>query len=275
VGEELEYWYNRGYREFNVEDDNFNLNKERVYAICDEIEQRHLNGVVIRCSNGLRADRVDRDILQRMYDVGFRYLAFGVDAGNDRMLEIVKKGETMADIENGIRIACDLGFSIKLFFVIGNPTETTEDVEDMVRLCEKYPIQEVHFNNVVPYPGTELFNWIEEKNYFLRPPNEYLNNASFWEKVPIFETPQLPEGERIRLTEYLEKKRDEVHRKAVKRIFSNHRLIGGLASFMVANGFLERFYYQSRFWRKIIEFFRYRLTASGDSNKNCSENIPS
>jgi radical SAM superfamily enzyme YgiQ (UPF0313 family) len=262
VGEEIEYWYRKGYREFNIEDDNFNLIKDRVYAICDEIEKRQLKEITLRCSNGLRADRVDRDVLTRMHEVGFKYLAFGVDAGNDRMLEVVRKGETMADIENGISIACELGYSIKLFFVIGNPTETTEDVEDMVRLCRKYPIQEVHFNNVVPYPGTELYNWIEEHDYFLRQPDEYLNNASFWESVPIFQTPELPEAERVRLTGYLHKVRDELHREAVSRIFRKRRLIGRLASMIVANGLFERFYYRSRFWRKIIEFFRYKLTSS-------------
>ena len=259
VGEELEYWYTKGYRAFNIEDDNFNLIQERVYAICDEIERRQLRGLVLRCSNGIRADRVDRDMLKRMHDVGFKYLAFGVDAGNDRMLEVVKKGEKMEDIENGIRNACELGYIIKLFFIIGNPTETTEDVEDMVRLCRKYPIQEAHFNNVIPYPGTELYEWVKKNNYFLRQPDEYLNNASFWEKEPIFETPELPEAERVRLTGYLHEVRDEIHREAIYRIFGGNRLIGKLASLIIMNSFLERFYYQSRFWRKITEYFRYKL----------------
>ncbi len=260
VGDELEYWYRLDYRKFNIEDDNFNLIKGRVYAICDEIERRQLQGLILRCSNGIRADRVDRDILTRMREVGFQYLAFGVDAGNNRMLKVVKKGETMEDIEDGIRNACELGYSIKLFFVIGNPSETSEDVEDMVKLCRKYPIQEVHFNNVVPYPGTELYDWIKENNYFLRQPDEYLNNASFWEKRPIFQTPELPEAERIRLTKYLHEVRKEVHREAIRQIFRRHKVIGKLASRILSNSWIERFYYQSRFWRRIIEHFRYKLT---------------
>ncbi|UCB42528.1 MAG: radical SAM protein [Dehalococcoidales bacterium] len=261
VGAELEYWYRKGYRQFNIEDDNFNLIQQRVYAICDEIERRQLRGLVLRCSNGIRADRIDRDMLARMRKVGFKYLAFGVDAGNDRMLKVVKKSETMEDIENGIRNACELGYSIKLFFIIGCPTETPEDVEDMVRLSRKYPIQEVHFNNVVPYPGTELYDWIKDNDYFLRQPDEYLNNASFWEKVPIFETPEMPEAERIRLTKYLHEVRKEVHREAMRRILQRFGVIGTLASHILANSFLEQLYYKSRFWRKILEGFRYRLSS--------------
>lgn len=261
VGDELEYWYRKGYRKFNIEDDNFNLIQKRVYEICDEIERRQLQGLVLRCSNGIRADRVDRDILIRMREVGFQYIAFGVDAGNDRMLNVVKKGENMEDIEDAIRNACELGYSIKLFFIIGNPTETPDDVEDMVRLSRKYPIQEVHFNNVIPYPGTELYDWVEKNNYFLRRPDEFLNNASFWEKVPIFETPELPKAERVRLTKYLHEVRKEIHRDAIRRIFHRYRFIGKLASLLLADSFLERLYYKSRFWRKIVEGFRYRLSA--------------
>ena len=125
--------------------------------------------------------------------------------------------------------------------------------------CRKYPVQEAHFNNVIPYPGTELYEWVKKNNYFLRQPEEYLNNASFWEKRPIFETPELPEAERIRLTGYLHKVRDEIHREAIIRMFRGHRLIGRLAGLVVANGLFERFYYRSKYWRKVIEYFRYKL----------------
>jgi anaerobic magnesium-protoporphyrin IX monomethyl ester cyclase len=265
VADELEYWYRKGYRKFNFEDDNFNLLPKRVYAICDEIERRGLAHLELRCSNGIRADRVDRDMLARMREVGFRYVAFGVDAGNDRMLAVVKKGETMRDIEEGIRHACELGYGVKLFFVIGNPTETAEDVEDMVTLSRKYPIEEVHFNNVVPYPGTELFEWIKQHDYFLREPEEYLNNASFWEAKPIFQTPELPESERIRLTEYLHRVRQEIHRKTIRRMFGRLKLLGKLASLVLSNGRLEKLYYQSRFWRRIVERFRYKLAVGNSS----------
>ena len=262
VGDELEYWYQKGYRKFNIEDDNFNLIPRRVYAICDEIEQRKLRGLILRCSNGIRADRVDRAMLTRMREVGFAYLAFGVDAGNDRMLKVVKKAETMADIESAIANACQLGYTIKLFFIIGNPSEKPEDVEDMVKLSRKYPVQEVHFNNVVPYPGTELYDWIREHNCFLREPGEYLNNASFWEERPIFETPELPAAERIRLTGYLRKMRKEIHRRSIERMFRRYGPLARLASLLLSSTWFERFYYGSTFWRGLIERYRYRLVPS-------------
>ncbi len=264
VGDEIEYWYRRGYRQFNFDDDNFNMIRERVFKICDEIERRGLTGLFLRCSNGIRADRVDRDMLVRMREAGFHYIAFGADAGNNRMLEIVKKGETIEDIENAVRNACELGYDVKLLFVVGTPQEAWEDVEDKVRLSRKYPIQEVHFYNIIPYPGTELFDWIKENDYFLKPPSYYLNYVSALGNVPVFETPELPEAERIRLYKYLSKVRTEVHREAVRRILRRHKLIGKLAGPVLASSIVEGLFYQSRFCRRIIESFRYKL-AQGNS----------
>jgi len=263
VVDEMEYWYDRGYRQFNFDDDNFNMIRERVFAICDEIERRGLKGLFLRCSNGIRADRVDREMLARMRELGFRYIAFGVDAGNNKVLEIVKKGETMEAIEQAIKDSCELGYDVKLLFVVGTPYETREDVEDKVRLSRRYPIQEVHFYNTIPYPGTELYDWVQEHNYFLIRPEEYLNDVSCLTSVPVFETPELPREERLKLFRYLNGVRQQVHRDAVRRIFRNHTTLARLVAPILANSFMERLFYQSRAWRRLIEYFRRRLAQRG------------
>ena len=201
-------------------------------------------------------------MLARMREVGFKYIAFGVDGGNNRILQIVKKGETIETIEQAVKDACDLGYDVKLLFVVGTPYETREDVEDKVGLSRKYPIQEVHFYNTIPYPGTELYDWVEENNYFLREPEDYLNDVSCLTNVPVFETPELPRQERIAVLNYLGKVRKQVHRDAVLRTFRRRSVIGVLASYVLANSFVERLFYQSIFCRRMIESFRYRLATS-------------
>ncbi|MBI4304234.1 MAG: cobalamin B12-binding domain-containing protein, partial [Chloroflexi bacterium] len=203
VVDEIEYWYDKGYRQFNFDDDNFNMIRERVFGVCDEIERRGLKKLFLRCSNGIRADRVDREMLIRMREVGFHYIAFGVDAGNNKMLAVVKKGETIEAIESAVSKACELGYDVKLLFVVGTPQETREDVEDKVRLSRKHPVQEVHFYNTIPYPGTELYDYVKENNLFLRQPEDYLNDVSCLTAVPVFESPELPRSERIKLYKYL------------------------------------------------------------------------
>jgi anaerobic magnesium-protoporphyrin IX monomethyl ester cyclase len=258
VVDEIEYWYDKGRRQFNFDDDNFNFIKERVFQICDEIERRGLKHLFLRCSNGIRADRVNREMLARMYETGFRYIAFGVDGGNNRMLEIIKKGETIETIEQAIKESCDLGYGVKLLFVVGTPYETREDVEDKVRISERYPIEEVHFYNLIPTPGTELYDWVKDNNFFLKDPEQYLNDASGFSNDPVFETPELPRNERIELFRYLNKVRQQIHRNAIRRTFGRNKVLGFLASYLVVNSFFERLFYQSRYMRNVIETLRYR-----------------
>jgi radical SAM superfamily enzyme YgiQ (UPF0313 family) len=259
VVDEIEYWYARGKRQFNIDDDNFNLIRDRVFEICDEIERRGLKDLFIHCSNGIRADRVDREVLTRMWEVGFRSVAFGVDGGNNRILQIVKKGETMEDIEKGVKTACELGYDVKLLFVIGTPYETWEDVEDKVRLTRKYPIHDVHFYNTIPTPGTELYDWVQENNYFLKNPEEYLNDVSALVNEPVFETPELPAAKRRELHRYLAIVNKEVHRDSMRRKIRGPYIFRLLASYVLNDWLIEKFFHQSIFFHRLIDTFRYHL----------------
>jgi len=269
VVDEMEYWYSKGYRQFNFDDDNFNLIRERVFEICDEIERRKLKQLFLRCSNGIRADRADRDILARMKEIGFKYIAFGVDGGNNRILGIVKKGETIEQIEQAIKDSCDLGYDVKILFVVGTPGETTEDVEDKVRITKRYLIQEVHFYNIIPYPGTELYDWIKENNYFLKTPDDYLNDVSCLTNIPVFETPELQAKDRRKMFKYLNKVRSGVHGEAFLRMLGKSNLIARLASYILVNTFVEKLFYEKAFFRKIIDDFRYRSA----TRRACSESV--
>jgi len=202
VVEEFEYWYKAGYRDFSIADDNFTFYKDRVYEICDGLEKKGLRGLRISCGNGVRADKVDYDLLKRMKEVGFYYLAFGVEGGNDRILKNIKKGEKIETIRRAIKTACDLDYHVGLFFLVGSPHETMEDVKDSVRLAMEYPICEALFYNLVPFPNTELYEWVRENNHFVVQPEDYLNNASHWVNQPLFETPEFPYEERKKAYHY-------------------------------------------------------------------------
>jgi len=258
VADEIEYWYRRGFRQFNFDDDNFNYIRERVFKLCDEIEKRDLKRLYLKCSNGIRADRVDRDMLARMKEVGFKAIAFGADAGNDKMLKLVKKGESIKDIDNACRIACELGYETKILFVVGNPGETLEDIEDDVKLTKKYPFYDAHFYNIIPYPGTELFEWIKNHHYFLIEPDVYLNTVSDLANRPVFETPELPAETRKKVFRYLNKVKKDVHRNALKRILKKYGIFGKIGSLVLIYPLFERLFFQNVFFRNLVERFRYK-----------------
>lgn len=258
VVDEIEYWYKRGFRVFNYDDDNFTFFNDRVYEICDEIEKREIRDVELRCSNGVRADRVDRPLLKRMREVGFNYIAFGVDGGNNKMLKYNKKGETIEQIEVAIKHACELGFDVKIFVITGMPHETMEDIEDSIRLVLKYPIKRVILNNPVPYPGTELFDIVKENKWFIKQPEEYLNFVTENEDVPVFTTPELSYEDRIGILKRCRKIEKQVTRNAVKRMYKKWWVLGSLAGYLFATRFVERMFFKNMAFRRVIESIRYR-----------------
>jgi len=192
VIDEMEYHYNQGYRQFSFRDDNFTLVQDRVYEVCDQIERRNFKDLYLMCDNGVRADKIDRRLLKRMKEVGFRMIGLGVESGDDRILRSLKKSATVSVMEEAIRTACELGYIVELYFLIGAPGETWQEFEKTVRLAAKYPVMIASFYHILPYPNTELFDLVKRNGYLLRSPEEYLNDGSQRRNTPFLSTPEFP-----------------------------------------------------------------------------------
>ncbi|MBU1727278.1 MAG: radical SAM protein [Candidatus Omnitrophica bacterium] len=239
IAQEIEYWHKRGYYRFSISDDNFTFDRMRVVKICEEINKRNLRGLKLSCDNGVRADRVDYDLLKLMKDSGFWRIAYGIEAGNDRVLSYIDKGLNLAVAEKAIKDACELGFTVRLFFLIGSPTETWKDFEDSLRLAKKYPVFDASFYNLIPYPGTELFGWIDKNGIFLDKPDNYLHYATGKINVPVFYTRDLSFNERKRAFDYSKKVSLSIARKALKRKLKPFGLMGSIAAHFYGLNFVN------------------------------------
>jgi len=259
--DEIEYWHNRGYRQFAIDDDNFTLINERVYEICDEIERRGLKDLLIRCSNGIRADRVDHQLLSRMKEIGVREVGFGVDGGNDRVLGYLKKNEKMETIDKAVKIACEVGLDVKIFIIVGTPHETMADIEDSIKFARKYPVARVNFNNAIPYPGTEMYEYVQEHSLFLIPPEEYLNNVAedMAEEnfIPVFETPELSKEERIEMLQRCREVEIEVMKNTAYRMYKHYPFAKYAIKYFFNVALFERLFFKNLILRKIFESIRY------------------
>lgn len=263
IGDEIQYWYEKGKRIFNFLDDNFTLYKDRVFSICDEIEKRNLKGLTLRASNGLRADCLDREMLSKMKQVGFKSFGIGVEAGNDKILKILRKGETIEQIENAIKLCCDLGFEVSLFFVYGTPGETADDIEDSVRIAKKYPVFKADFYNLIPFPGTQLWEWVHKNKAWTGEPMELLNsmdkNLRFSRKTgkPFFETKELNINERTKFAEKLRRETLYVQRKGIERLFSKYGMLKYPISYLSSTMFFQRLFFNSNLIRKLSDRIRF------------------
>lgn len=254
VVDELDYWAGEGYRDILILDDNFTMDGERATAICEGIKKKNLD-LNLRLANGVRADRINKNLLLKMRESGFRYISFGVEAGNDRVLEAIGKAETVADIKKAVSMAIETGFEVTLFFLVGSPLEKTGDVEDSVALAREFPVFDARFYNLIPFPGTRLYDWVEKRDFFLERPEVYLNRASHWDSSPVFATPWFDRRERRHALVYTKKMRRRIRRCAIKRRLKRFSPLNGVAGWIFSLDVVQNILQTNRFFRRTLQEF--------------------
>ena len=101
------------------------------------IEEFHGNAVNISLPS-LRIDAFALDVMSKVQDIKKSSLTFAPEAGSQRMRNVINKGLTEEDIMGGASQAFEGGWTkVKLYFMLGLPTETEEDMKEIAHLCEK------------------------------------------------------------------------------------------------------------------------------------------
>lgn len=86
----------------------------------------------------LRLDNFSMEIAEKIQQVRKSGLTFAPEAGTQRMRDVINKGVTEKDLENATRKAFEMGWnSVKLYFMIGLPTETYDDLDGIADLAYK------------------------------------------------------------------------------------------------------------------------------------------
>jgi hypothetical protein len=94
---------------------------------------------------------------------------------------------------------------------------------------------DVRFNNITPTPRSELFDWLEENNYFVQTPEQYLNSVTSWSYEPVYFTPDLSVEEKRKALLYTRKVRKQVLEKAFIRKMKRFGPLAKMAAPIVAS----------------------------------------
>ena len=180
----------QGAAEIGVLDDSFNINRQRVLDICQRLVDEGLTQVPWIMINGIRANLADEEILGAMKRAGCIRVAFGVESGNQRILDsVVDKHLTLDQVRHAFQAARKVGIETIGFFIIGMPGETEETMEDTIRFaCELDPLV-ANFSIATPFPGTDMYETVRAKGRILA---ESWDDFVFFEGKARFEMPGLP-----------------------------------------------------------------------------------
>jgi anaerobic magnesium-protoporphyrin IX monomethyl ester cyclase len=155
VADEMEECAEMGIKEAFIYDDTFTVRKDRVFELCEEIEKRKLD---FKWDVRAHVNTITPELLKAMAAAGCDRVHYGVESGNDRMLKTIKKNSTVARIKDAFQWTREAGMETLAYFIVGQQTETLEDIEDSIRLARELDPNYVHFTIFCPYPGTEIYN---------------------------------------------------------------------------------------------------------------------
>lgn len=108
--------------------------EELIAFLIDECKQKNINISL----PSLRIDAFSLDVMSKVQDVRKSSLTFAPEAGSQRLRDVINKGLTEEVILKGAAMAFEGGWTrVKLYFMLGLPTETEEDIRGIAELSNK------------------------------------------------------------------------------------------------------------------------------------------
>jgi radical SAM superfamily enzyme YgiQ (UPF0313 family) len=154
--DEIEELAALGFREITIEDDLFTLYRKHFLAVCGELERR---GTGIRWNAFSRVDTITPELVEVMARSGCQAICFGVESGNQELLDLVKKGSSLAKVREAMRMTQEVGITALASFIIGLPGETEQTLRKTVEFADslKQEFGSLYgFHVLAPFPGTEV-----------------------------------------------------------------------------------------------------------------------
>lgn len=210
IVKEIEILVNEfGAKEIRLWDDTFNVDQNRVMAICDLLIKK---GVKVPWTCLGRVNYASRAMLKLMKKAGCWQISYGIESGNEAVLKRANKGISKEMVRKAIRETYRAGIQSLGFFILGLPGETKATMNETIEFANQLPLNAANFTIATPYPGTDI--------WFLAKEQGFLKNLSY-DKLMVNLPKKLyyvPEGmDEATLIEY--------EKKAYKRFYRHSAFI--------------------------------------------------
>ena len=163
VAEEIKFLQERyGIREICFYDDTFTAIKKEVWAFLEAIDDLKMD---LAWSCFSRVDAVEEDLLRAMVRRGCHQIMFGVESASPVILANVRKRTSLDRVEAAVSMAKRAGLDVRAAFMLGNPGETEQTMQETLDFAIKLNPDIVVFNITTPFPGSEMFTWADQEGY--------------------------------------------------------------------------------------------------------------
>lgn len=140
----------------SFQDDNFTLSRDFVRELCEGITRERWR---LRWNCSTRIDLVDEETVRRMQQAGCESINFGIESGSERVRSeaMGKKGFDNGKVLAAIDMCRRLGVRPNGFFILGNPTETEEELRETRDLILRSRLSGIAISMPLPFPGSLLW----------------------------------------------------------------------------------------------------------------------
>lgn len=143
-------------------DDNFFANKKRAIDILEAID--------LSWEGSLRIGYITEEVARQLRDTKCEGICFGFESGNDRILELINKDQTVETIKSGVSILAKYPeVRVSGTLILANPTETREEVRNTVNFCLElwkiHPKMSFSLGIFLPFPGAPLYDLVTAAGY--------------------------------------------------------------------------------------------------------------
>lgn len=157
-----------GIRHVFFMDDNFLMKQKRVAELCERILSR---GVRTQWAISATSNEVREELLPLLRRAGCRQIIFGFESGSQRILDVLEKHTKVEKNEFALRKAKEAGLLTQGYILVGNPTETQEDMRlsrEFVRRNKRY-LDSLLVSFVTPFPGTQIWEDMRARGLLPQP----------------------------------------------------------------------------------------------------------
>lgn len=141
-------------REFNFCDDTFTIDKKRVIEICHKIIEKKLR-IYWLCLT--RVNTIDDELVRAIKEAGCRKISFGLESGNQKILDLMRKKTTLEQGREAVKIAKKHGLETHAGFMFGNVGETAQTIKETINFAKSLDLDNAIFYITSPFPGTDLY----------------------------------------------------------------------------------------------------------------------
>jgi len=160
VLEEIRQHYDRGVREFFIQDDNFTLSRKRSLEFCRLLMD---SGIKIKYKISSRVDHLDDELLRALKLSGCYRVYLGVESGSQKMLDCLEKGITVDQIRKSFHLANLHGIDCCAYIMIGIPGEGDREIGETMMLVREIRPRHLQCSICTPMPKTRLYAKLMEE----------------------------------------------------------------------------------------------------------------